>query len=94
MLNVNIFVRAKAKRPKAWTCDVYVKREKFVCAQSDYKYRRHDRTDYHQNTMKRLRTLDPTERKHAIRHLNQTDNPQLDAYNYINPFTFFNEIQN
>ena len=43
--------------------------------------------------MKRLRTLDPTERKHAIRHLNQTNNTQLDAYNYINPFTFFNDFQ-
>ena len=42
---VNVFVRAKAKRLKAWNCEAYVKREKFVCAQSDYKYRRHDRTD-------------------------------------------------
>ena len=36
---VNVFVRAKAKRLKAWTCEAYVKREKFVCAQSDHKYR-------------------------------------------------------
>ena len=36
---VNVFVRAKAKRLRAWTCEAYVKREKFVCAQSDYKYR-------------------------------------------------------
>ena len=66
---VNVFVRAKAKRFKAWTCEAYVKREKFVCAQSDYKYCRHDRTDYHQNTMERPRTLDPTECKQIIRHL-------------------------
>ena len=90
---VNVFVRAKAKRLRAWTCEAYVKREKFVCAQSDYKYRRHDRTDYHQNTMERPRTLDPTECKHAIRHLNGTHNPQLDAFNYSNSFTFFNDIQ-
>ena len=37
--------------------------------ESDYEYRRHDRTDCHQNTMERPRTLDPTECKHAIRHL-------------------------
>ena len=85
---VNVFVRAKAKRLRAWTCEAYVKREKFVCAQSDYKYRRHDRTDYHQNTMERPRTLDPTECKHAIRHLNGSHNPQLDAFNYSNSFTF------
>ena len=90
---VDVFVRAKAKRLKAWTCEAYVKREKFVCAQSDYKYRRHDRTDYHQNTMERPRTLDPTDCKHAIRHLNGTNNPQLDAFNYSNSFTFFNDIQ-
>ena len=86
-------VRAKYKRLKAWTCELYVKREKFVCAESDCKYRRHDRTDYHQNTMERPRTLDPTECKYAIRHLSETNNPQLDAFNYTNSFTFFNDFQ-
>ena len=38
-------------------------------------------------------TLDPTECKHDIRHLNGTNNPQLDAFNYPNSFTFFNDIQ-
>ena len=53
----------------------------FFCAQSDLKYRRHDRTDCHQNTMERARTLDRTECKHAIRHINRTNNPQIDAFN-------------
>ena len=43
--------------------------------------------------MERPRTLDPTECKHAIRHLNGNNNPQLDAINYSNSFTFFNDIQ-
>ena len=43
--------------------------------------------------MERPRTLDPTECKHAIRHLNGTHNPQLDVFNYSNSFTFFNDIQ-
>ena len=90
---VNVFVRANAKRLRAWTCETYVERKKFVCAQSDYKHRRHDRTDYHQNTMKRPHTLGPTECKHAICHLNETNNPQLDAFNYRNSFTLFNDIQ-
>ena len=84
----------KAKRLKAWTCEAYVKREKFVCTQSDYKYSRHDRTDYHQHTMERPRTFDPTEFKDAIRHLNGTDDPQLNAFDYSNSFTFFDDIQN
>ena len=29
----------------------------------------------------------------GIRHLNGTNNPQLDAFNYSNSFTFFNYIQ-
>ena len=57
----DIYVRAKATRLKAWICDAKTKRERFVCAQSDYKYRRHDRTDYHQNTMEHPIILDPNE---------------------------------
>ena len=32
---VNVFVLAKAKRLKAWTCEANIQREKFVCGQSD-----------------------------------------------------------
>ena len=85
-------MRAKAKRRKALTCEAYVKREKLVCAQYDYKYRLHDRTVYNQNTMERPRTLDPKECKHAIRHLDGTDKPQLSAFDYKNSFTFFGDI--
>ena len=88
----DVYVRAKAKRLKAWTCEAYIKKERFVCAQSDYKYRRHDRTDYHANTIPRPFTLDPTECKNAIRLLNGTDNPQLNSYNYNNSFTYFDDI--
>ena len=89
----NVFVRAKAKRLKAWTCEAYFKCEKFVCAQSDYKYRRQDRTDCHRITRERPRTLDPTEGKHAIRHLDGTDSPQLITSVYSYSFTFFDDIQ-
>ena len=43
--------------------------------------------------MERSRTLDPAECKHAICHLNGTDNPQLIAFEYSNSFTFFDDIQ-
>ena len=43
--------------------------------------------------MERRRSLDPTECKHAIRHLNSTENPQLNAFDYSNSFTFFDDIQ-
>ena len=44
--------------------------------------------------MERPRTLDNTECKRAIPHLNGTNNPQLDAFSYTNSFTFFNDVQN
>ena len=76
-----VFVRSKAKRLK----DLHIKdmrlKEAYVelenCAQSDYKYCRRGRKDYHQNTMERPRTFDPTECKHIIRPPKSTDNPQL-----------------
>ena len=71
----------------------YVTREQFIFAQSDFKYHRHDGTGYHQNTMERPRISDPTECNHAICHLNGTDNPQLDGFDYSNSFTFFEIIQ-
>ena len=43
--------------------------------------------------MERPRTVDPTECKHDIGHLNGTDNPQLKAFNNSNTFTFFDDIQ-
>ena len=84
---------AIAKRLKTWTCEPYVKHAKFVCAQSHYKFCLHDCTDYHQITMERPRFLNPTECKHAIRHLNGSDDPELNAFDYSNSFTFFNDIQ-
>ena len=89
----DIYVRAKATRLKAWICDAKTKRERFVCAQSDYKYRRHDRTDYHQNTMEHPIILDPNECKRTIRHLNGTGDPELDSYSYNSSFTFFRDIK-
>ena len=43
--------------------------------------------------MERPLPLDPTECKLAIRHLNGTNHPQLNSYNYNNSFTFFDDIK-
>ena len=56
-------------------CGAYVKHNQFVCAKSDYKLCRHDRTVYHQVTTERPRNKALTECKNVIRHLNGTDNP-------------------
>ena len=43
--------------------------------------------------MERPRSLYPAECKHAIRHTNGTDNPQLKAFDYTNSFTYLDDIQ-
>ena len=43
--------------------------------------------------MERPRTLDPTECKQIIRHLNGTDKPQCNEFDYSTAFTFFDDIQ-
>ena len=55
----DVYVRAIATRLKAWICDAKTTRERLVCAQSDYRYRRHDRTDFYLNTIEQLIILDP-----------------------------------
>ena len=45
----SVFVRAKAKRLKAWTCEAHQSIERFMCSQTSHKYRRHDRNDYQHN---------------------------------------------
>ena len=87
----SVYVRAKAKRLKAWTCEAYIKKERYVCSQTNIKYRRQDRTDYHMNTMERPFTLDPTECKLAIRNLNGTQNKQLNTFTHNTSFTYFND---
>ena len=87
-----IYVRAKATRLKAWICTAKTKRERFVCAQSDNKYRRHDRHDYHQNTMEHPIILDYDECRRTIRNLNGTGNPEFDSYSYNDFLTFFKDI--
>ena len=42
--------------------------------------------------MERPRTLGPTECKHANCGLDGTDNPQLNAFDYSNYFTFFDDF--
>ena len=43
--------------------------------------------------MEHPRTLEPTECKHAVRHLKGTDNPQFKAFENSKSFTFFDDIQ-
>ena len=42
--------------------------------------------------MERPRTLDLLKCKHAIGHLNGTDIPQLNAFDYSNSLTYFDDI--
>ena len=72
-----VYVRAKAKRIKAYKCVAYAKKERKICFQVSVKYRRVDGTVWNHNIMSPLVTPDPLERKNNIRLLNGTNNKTL-----------------
>ena len=72
-----VFVRAKGKRINAFKCVASSKKERKICLQGSVKYRRVDRTVRNHNTLPLPVTLDPSECKKNIRHLNGTNNKIL-----------------
>ena len=91
-----VYVRAKAKRIKAFKCEAYTKTEKAWCSQTFSFSRQYDRLQLGQNTLELPKILDPNECKSMIRYLNATDSNELNTYNIQNSFSFFddNDYQN
>ena len=50
-VKARVYVRAKAKRIKAFKCVAYAKKERKICFQGSVKYRRVDRTVWNHNTL-------------------------------------------
>ena len=71
-----VYVRAKAKRIKAFKCEAYIKTEKVWCSQTFTSSRRYDRLQWGQNTLELPKILDPIEFKNMIRYLNATDSEE------------------
>ena len=90
-IQARVYVRAKAKRIRAFKCEAYAKKERKICFQGNVKYRRVDRTVWNHNTMSLPITLDPLECKNLIRHLNGTDNKILNNLNYNKTFTLLED---
>ena len=84
-----VYVRAKAKRIKAFKCEAYMKTEKVWCSQTFSSSRRYDRLQWGQNTLELPKILDPVECKKMIRYLNATDSDELNNYNIQSSFSFF-----
>ena len=59
-VKARVYVRAKAKRIKAFKCVAYAKKRK-ICFQGSVKYCRVDRTVWNHNTLPLPVTLDPLE---------------------------------
>ena len=91
-----VYVRAKAKRIKAFKCEAYMKTEKVWCSKSFSTSRRYDRLQWGQNPLELPRILDLVECKNMIRNLNETDSNELNNYNTRSSFSFFddNDYQN
>ena len=62
-----VYVRAKAKRIKAFKCEAYIKTEKVWCSQTFSSSRRYDRLQWGQITLEFLKILDPIECNIMIR---------------------------
>ena len=84
-----VYVRAKAKKIKAFKCEAYIKTEKVWCSQLFASSRRYDRLQWGQNTLELPKILDPIECKNMIRYLNATDSEELNNYNIQNSFSLF-----
>ena len=81
-VKARVYVRAKAKRIKAFKCVAYAKTERKNCFQGSVIYHRVDRTVWNHNTLALPVTLDPLECKHIIRHLNGTNNKKMNNLFY------------
>ena len=90
-VKARVYVRAKAKRIKAFKCVAYAKQERKICFQGSVKYRRVDRTAWNHNTLPLPVTLDPVECKNIIRHLNGTNDKILNNLNYNKTFTLLED---
>ena len=86
-----VYVRAKAKRIKAFKCEAYIKTEKVWCSQTFTSSRRYDRLQLGQNTLELPKILDPIECKNMIRYLNATDSEELNNYNIQSSFSVFDD---
>ena len=86
-----VYVRAKAKRVKAFKREVHAKKERKICFQGSVKYRRGDRPVWNHNTLPLPITLDPIECKILIRHPNGTNNKILNNFHYNHTFTLLED---
>ena len=85
------YIRAKAKKIKAFKCEAYIKTEKVWCSQTSTSSRRYDRLQWGQNTLELPKILDPIECKNMIRYLHATDSEELNNYNMQNSFSLFDD---
>ena len=86
-----VFVRAKAKRIKAFKRVAHAKKDRKICFQGSVEYRRVDRPVWNHNTLPFPVTLDPLECKNIIRHLNGTNNKISNNLHYNKTFTLLED---
>ena len=90
-VKARVYVRAEAKRIKAYKCVAYALKERKICFQGSVKNRRVDRTVWNHNTMPLLVTLDPLECKIILGPLNGTNNKIINNLHYKKTFTLLED---
>ena len=56
-VKARVYVRAKTKRGKTFKCEAYAKKERKICIQGSFKFRRVDRSVWNHHTLPRPMTL-------------------------------------
>ena len=90
-VKARVYVRAKAKRIKAFKSVAYAKKERKICFQGSVKYRRVDWTVWNHNTLPFPVTLDRLECTNIFRHLTGTNNKILNNLHNKETFTLLED---
>ena len=90
-VKARVYVRAKAKRIKAFKGVAHAKKERKICFQGSVKYRRVDRTVWNHNNLPLPVTLDPLECKNNLRHVNITNDKILNNLQCNKTFTLLED---
>ena len=73
----SVFIGAKVKIKTAFRCSATIQKTPVFCALGAYdKKSRHDRMDWHNNTMPLPKQVDPNDCKYSIQNLKDTDSAE------------------
>ena len=90
---VSLITPATAKKTKTLRCSSTIENTWLLCAQGAHdKFYRHDRMEWHTNSMPLAKEMDPKESKTLIRNFNGTGSSELNQISYNGSDTYFHSL--